>query len=472
MATLGIDFGSSFCTVSWNNPKSGKPEAVVFDGDAQVKLPSVMLATKEGFILGFEAASYLERLYKELPQVRMEYMGSFIPSLKRILDPSVTEFFFDKEYTHLDLLKIFFKHLIEQALLHCGSSYAVDKIVFSHPVDFSQANIALMEQAFSELGYSNIEKKYEPVSAVNGYGLDHLVKEGEGILVFDFGGGTIDVAFVKNMHGEFKVATPPKGDSKCGGKDIDYLLYEHLRTTIQNEFNIDISENGMIDYTILDHCEELKKQFKGNLDAYKIPIGLVVKGHPETYNFRLSREAFNNIIYQKVYDAVTVAKKVVQDVTSKKYKIDKVLMIGGSSQLKLLQELLAEVVGNAVIETCGERDIVVALGNAIENGINKAVTNVSIEPSLSLTVDDACTLTPNVTPPDAKTSFVWSSDNGNVASVSKSGVVKAKGVGTAIITVKTDYGITANCKIMVSAKERTSSVIYKHNDDGKMHFDW
>lgn len=472
MATLGIDFGSSFCTVSWNNPKSGKPEAVVFDGDAKVKLPSVMLATKDGFLLGYEAESYLKNLYNQPPSVRMEYMANFIPSLKRILDPTASEFFFDTEYSHLDLLKIFFKHLIGQALLHCGSNYIVDKIVFSHPVDFSQANIALMERAFRELGYSNIEKQYEPVSAVNGYGLDHEVKDSEGILVFDYGGGTIDVAFVKNMHGEFKVVTPHKGDSKCGGKDIDYLLYEHLRTTIQKEFKIDISENGMIDYTILNHCEELKKQFKGDLDAYQIPIGLVVNGHPKTYNFRLSREAFNNIIYQKVYDAVTVAKKVVQDATSKKYKIDKVLMIGGSSQLKLLQELLAEVVGNAVIETCGERDIVVALGNAIENGINKAVTIVNIEPSLSLTVDDTYTLTPDVTPPDAKTSFIWSSDNGNVVSVLESGVVIAKGVGSANITVKTDYGITANCKISVSAKERTSFVIYKHNDDGKMHFDW
>lgn len=367
MSTLGIDFGSSFCTVAWVNPKSNKPEAVVFDGDATVKMPSVMLATKNGFLLGYQAASFLDELYKQDPEIRMEYMADFIPSLKRILDPNATECLFDKEYTHLDLLKFFLKHLIDEALLHCGESYRVDKIVFSHPVDFSQSKIGMMEQAFRELGYSNIEKKYEPIAAVNGYGLGHEVKDGEGILVFDFGGGTIDVAFVKNMHGEFRVVTPPRGDSKCGGKDIDYLLYEHLRTSIQKEFQFDISVNGMIDYTILGNCEKLKIQFKGDLDAYEMPIGLVVNGHPKTYNYRLSREAFNSIIYQKVYDAVTVAKKVVQDATNKEYKIDKVLMIGGSSRIKLLQELLSDVVGeDTVIETCGDRDIVVALGNVSE----------------------------------------------------------------------------------------------------------
>ena len=64
---------------------------------------------------------------------------------------------------------------------------------------------------------------------------------------------------------------------------------------------------------------------------------------------------------------MTVAKKVVQDATNKEYKIDKVLMIGGSSRIKLLQELLSDVVGeDTVIETCGDRDIVVALGNVSE----------------------------------------------------------------------------------------------------------
>lgn len=367
MPTLGIDFGSSFCTVAWVNPKSNKPEAVVFDGDASVKMPSVMLATRDGFLLGNEAASYLDGLYKQPSHVRMEYMSNFIPSLKRILDPHGTECFFDKEYSHIDLLKVFFRHLIGQALLHCGSEYHVDKIAFSHPVDFPQATIGMMETAFHELGYSTIEKKYEPVAAVNGYGLGHEVKDGEGILVFDFGGGTIDVAFVKNMHGEFKVATPPKGDSKCGGKDIDYLLYENLRTSIQKKYNFDISENGMIDYTILGLCEDLKKKFSGDNEAYEIPVMLVINGHPHTYDFRLSRETFNSIIYQKAYDAVAVAKKVVQDASCKNYKIDKVLMIGGSSRLKLLQELLSDVVGeDTVIETCGDRDIVVALGNVNE----------------------------------------------------------------------------------------------------------
>ena len=86
----------------------------------------------------------------------------------------------------------------------------------------------------------------------------------------------------------------------------------------------------------------------------------------------------------------------------------------------------------------------------------KSVTSVSISSTLSMEVGDTYTLTPTVTPSDAETSFTWSSDKSSVATVSQYGVVTAKGAGTANITVKTDNGKTATCKVTVSAKSVTS----------------
>jgi uncharacterized protein YjdB len=86
----------------------------------------------------------------------------------------------------------------------------------------------------------------------------------------------------------------------------------------------------------------------------------------------------------------------------------------------------------------------------------KSVTSVSVKSTLSMEVGDTYTLTPTVTPSDAETSFTWSSDKSNVATVSQYGVVTAKSVGTANITVKTDNGKTATCKVTVSAKSVTS----------------
>ena len=86
----------------------------------------------------------------------------------------------------------------------------------------------------------------------------------------------------------------------------------------------------------------------------------------------------------------------------------------------------------------------------------KSVTSVSLKSTLSLEVGDTYTLTPTITPSDAETSFTWSSDKSSVATVSQYGVVTAKGAGTANITVKTDNGKTATCKVTVTAKSVTS----------------
>ena len=363
MATLGIDFGSSYSTVSWINPKSGKPEAVKFYGDGSVKLPSAMLATEDGFMLGFQAASYLEEVYKLPFEQRMEMMANFIPSLKRALDPKMKESYFGKDYTHLDLLKVFYRNLIAKARDHCGKEYEIDHIVFSHPVDFAQTKVQMIKKAFEEIGYPNLSTLVEPVAAVKGFGIGKKINEEEGILVFDFGGGTIDVAFVKNLHGELKVVTQPKGNSKCGGLDIDYLLYEDLRKKIHEQYDFDISKNGIvIDHTILSCCRRLKEKFSGDNDAYDTVVMSHCDGELQTYKYRLSRDAFNSIISAKVYEAINIAKAVVEDVKNKQFHIDRVLLIGGSSELTLVKELLSEVVGNVPIEKFGEKDIAVALG--------------------------------------------------------------------------------------------------------------
>ena len=414
MATLGVDFGSSFCTVSWLNPQSGKPEAVKFGGDGQVKFPSVMLYADDGFMMGFQAASYFDALSVQSAERRMAMLANFIPSLKRIMEPGMTEEFTDKSFAHEDLLRVFLGNLIDKARVHCGHAFVVDRIVFSYPVNYSQAKVQMMNSAFNQLGFTDVQSVYEPVAAVKGYGLSHKIEEDEGILVFDFGGGTIDVAYVKKFLDKLHVVTEPKGNNLCGGQDIDFLLYENLRTRILKELHHDISEQGIIDQVILKNCRWLKEQFSEDGNVYGTDIGLVCNGRFQTYRYRLSRESFDTIISPKVDEAIGVARQVVQTVKSNGYSIDKVLLIGGSSRITLVRQQLGALLKEVPIDTCGESDIAVALGNLIESGIvANAVTNVA--------------------PKNDKNTI---------------------------------------CKILESPKEKPSTVVYKHNDDGKMHIDW
>lgn len=363
MAKIGIDFGSSYTTVAWINPLNEKPETVKFNGDGSVKLPSVLLATETGFVIGFQASSYLDEVFQLPFEQRIEIMSNFVPCIKKKLSTKATELLYGNKYSHEQLLTIFFKYVIEQTAAHCGSHTYIDSVVFSHPVEFEKSKIQLIHNAFTNLHIAVENTLYEPEAAVIGYSIDHRISDEEGILVFDFGGGTIDVACVQKKYGELKLATKPKGNSNCGGQDIDYLLYEDLRKKIQAKYSFDISDKNMIDYAMLNSCRRLKEYFSGPNDVYETNIALVIDGRITTYKYRLSRDTFNNIIYSKVSDAISVAKQVLADVNSKKIKVGKVLLIGGSSQLTLVREMLTELLPESEIDTCGEKDIAVALGN-------------------------------------------------------------------------------------------------------------
>ena len=381
MSVIGIDFGSSFSTVTWINPHSGKPEAVKFNGDGSVKFPSIIFSTEEGFHYGFQAASYYDEISLLPQQQRIEYLPNFIPSLKRIMDPNGLEFFFNRRYTHNQLLTSFLQNLISQAQSHCGTDYLIDNIVISHPVDFAQNKIRMIKDSLFSLGYHQVDTQYEPVSAVYGYSIDHEICEGEGILVFDFGGGTIDVAFIQRQNGELVVVTEPKGDGRCGGQDIDFALYNNLRNTLISEQNYDITNNGIIDQVVLNACRRLKEKFSGNYDVYETMILLQIDGHICNYKYRLSRDSFNDIISPIVASAIDVAGSVISDVNDRELSIDKILLIGGSSQLTIIRDMLLTKLGHGTtIETCGEKDIVVALGNIASHEI--------IQISEELTPDD------------------------------------------------------------------------------------
>lgn len=365
MAVLGIDYGSSYTTVSWINPRHGKPEAVKFNGDGSVKYPSVILGYDNGLVSGYQALNYLEEVDKLPSEERLEMLANFIPSLKRILNPNGIEFIGDKEYTYKELLEFFFKQIKQLANADCGNEVDFDSVVISHPVDCEEATIQMLKQTLVTSGFKNVKTKLEPIAAVMGYGIGHDIHEGQGILVFDFGGGTIDVAYTKKHLDSYRILCEPKGDKTCGGQDIDMLLYEDLRKKVLAKYDMDISKGNMVDLGMLNSCRRLKEHFSDSNDVHETSIVFVKEGRIITYKYKLNRESFNNIISQKVADAINVAKAVIKQTEAKQLKIDKVLLIGGSSQLTLVRKMLTDVLPNATIDTCGEKDIAVALGNIV-----------------------------------------------------------------------------------------------------------
>ena len=262
-------------------------------------------------------------------------------------------------------MEFFFKQIKQLANADCGNEVDFDSVVISHPVECEEATIQMLKQTLVASGFKNVKMMLEPIAAVMGYGIGHDIHEGQGILVFDFGGGTIDVAYAKKHLDSYRILCEPKGDKTCGGQDIDMLLYEDLRKKVLAKYDMDISKGNMVDLGMLNSCRRLKEHFSDSNDVHETSIVFVKEGRIITYKYKLNRESFNNIISQKVADAINVAKAVIKQTEAKQLKIDKVLLIGGSSQLTLVRKMLTDVLPNATIDTCGEKDIAVALGNIV-----------------------------------------------------------------------------------------------------------
>lgn len=383
MATIGIDFGSSYTTVAWFNPATGCHEAVSFNGDGSVKMPSTILQSNSGLIMGFQAQSFIDEVFKLPDEVKLEMLSNFIPSLKRVLNPEAREYIGDCEYSHEELLTEFFRHVIDQVKEHCGKDFDVTGVSFSYPVEFESSKISLIRNAFKRIGIPVETENMEPLAAVRGYMRNHSIKTGETILVFDFGGGTIDVAYVLNRECGIHLACEPKGSNTCGGQDLDQLIYDDLQKKVKAKTGIDISANGMTDYSLMNSCRRIKELFSGKNDSYEVAIPLVSNGRFHNFKYSLSREAFENIIYPKVHEAVAVAKQVHSGSKSNGYDTNRILLIGGSSKIGLVTTLLNEAFAEAKIETCGEKDIAVALGNLLSCETESATKEEKSEPTVT-----------------------------------------------------------------------------------------
>lgn len=132
---------------------------------------------------------------------------------------------------------------------------------------------------------------------------------------------------------------------------------------------MDISKGNIVDLGMLNSCRRLKEHFSDSNDVHETSIVFVKDGRIITYTYKLNRDSLNNIISKKIAHAINVAKAVIKQTEAKQLKIDKVLLIGGCSQLTLVRQMLFEVLPETTIDTCGEKDIAVALGNVADEQI-------------------------------------------------------------------------------------------------------
>lgn len=355
---IGIDFGASFLTVARISPQTGMPEAVRFMGrqGLSVKLPSVLVGTDKGFLIGHQAMEEIERRSTLPSDRRWQMMGSVITDVRGLLTPDVKEHINGKDYTHAELLATYFRLLLKEVRTACPDDKAIDDyVVLTHPLEITHPQLEMLVTALHAAGVSRVKTLAEPFAAVKGYELTHTINEGEGLLVFNYGAVSTEACFLKKLKGKLNILAAPATNAHCGGNDLDCLLYEHLRNYLQKNCNRDISADG-IDLSVMQRCRQLKEKF-GSCDDSVCEIKI-----PQASSHRLSRDAFNALVYPKIDEAVNIARMVANNVKGKKLTIDKVLLVGGCSHMPLVKTHLSESFPNTPIELCCHEDTAVARG--------------------------------------------------------------------------------------------------------------
>lgn len=339
MSWLGIDLGTSFCSTSII--ENGKPVAlkVATSGGARgdsFSLPSSVFLKEGGGLLLGQAAD----------NNRLKAPDRYRDEFKRDLGQNIPYNLGDKIYLPEDLYKEFYKYFKVKAEERTGNP--VNKVVITYPANYGKYKRDLMTEAAKKAGFGEIRLLDEPTAAAIYYATLESIKAGEKILVYDLGGGTFDIALIKKEEDDsFTPLTEPLGIEHCGGIDFDRKIIEDIRRSFQEKLNPilskrDINSNRLFSI-IHQESIKVKRQLTTDKEAF---TSFQVSYEFEEY--KLTREKFEEMIGPDVENTCKCMAQIVKNAGLQMEDIDKILLVGGSTSIPYVRELVERAAGKPV----------------------------------------------------------------------------------------------------------------------------
>lgn len=366
MAKIGIDFGTTYSTVAYKNPQTGLAEAIRINGSE--KIPTMLYYSPEGGepMVGQEAYE-IYSLCNDIDnreEVEQHLAGIF-SDLKRNMNKEERLYLPDGRcLTYVQLIAEFFAFIKKEVESTTFHNERVTDVCITHPVNCPIHKKEILVEAAKNAGFDNVKLLMEPIAAAIGFS-NATIHPGQSNLIYDFGGGTFDLVFVKyNMNGD-QVVLPPMGDSNCGGEDIDRLLYDAWNKMVLNETGASITGSANnIDVPFLKTTCKQEKEFLSNYFKSKSKWTLKACIRGKFYTMQMTKEAWNNMISPIIDKTISITQQMLQVIQQEHFKLDEVILIGGSSQIPLVSERLSEMLPVAPSKVA-DSDIAVAKGAAL-----------------------------------------------------------------------------------------------------------
>ena len=353
---VGIDLGTTNSCVSVL--EGGEP-TVIANAEGARTTPSIVAFAKNGEVLVGEVAK----------RQSVTNVERTIRSVKRHMGTNWNIDIDGKKYTSQEISARVLQKLKRDAESYLGET--VTDAVITVPAYFNDAQRQATKEAGEIAGLNVLRIINEPTAAALAYGLDKGDKE-QTILVFDLGGGTFDVSLLEIGDGVVEVKAT-NGDNHLGGDDWDQALVDHLVNTFRATNGIDLTKDKMAMQRIREAAEKAKIELSSSMQAtVNLPyITVDADKNPMFLDETISRAQFQQLSADLLARCKKPVEAVLKDAGIQISKIDHVLLVGGSTRMPAVVDLVKEMTGGKEPNKGVNPDEVVAVGASLQAGVLK-----------------------------------------------------------------------------------------------------
>jgi molecular chaperone DnaK len=269
-----------------------------------------------------------------------------------------------KRYTPPEISAMILQKMKQTAEDYLGQT--VDKAVITVPAYFNDAQRQATKDAGKIAGLDVQRIINEPTAAALAYGLDK--KKEEKVAVFDLGGGTYDISVLELAEGVFEVKST-NGDTHLGGDDFDQRLIDWLVAEFKKDQGIDLSKDAMALQRLKEAAEKAKMELSSTMQTeINLPFITADQSGPKHLNISLTRAKFEQLVDDLVQRTIPPMQQALKDAGLKPEQIDEVILVGGSTRIPKIQEIVKSYFGKEPNRSVNP-DEVVAIGAAIQGGV-------------------------------------------------------------------------------------------------------